>query len=133
MDPKIFSIEEANQIIPKLQGLLKTLRSLRDEIESKKIEMDLLEIVGSVLRPGGSEELPMPKQMETLNRMAGDFNQQLEELEDMGCQVKDLDQGLVDFFAVRDGHLVYLCWKEGEDSVQYWHTLDGGFKARQPL
>ena len=132
MDPKIFSVEEANKFIPKLKHLLKELRSLRDEIESKKIGMDLLEIVGTVSRPGSGEE-SMPKEMEDLNRMAGDFNKRLEELEDIGCQVKDLDQGLVDFFSVRDGHLIYLCWKEGEDSVQYWHTLDGGFKGRQPL
>jgi len=133
MDPKIFSVEEANQLIPKLKLLLEELRSLRDEIESKKVEMDLLEIVGSVSRVGSSEETPMSEQMEELNRMAGEFNRRLEELEDMGCQVKDLDQGLVDFFSVREGHLVYLCWKEGEDSIQYWHTLDGGFKGRQPL
>ena len=132
MDPKIFSVEEANKFVPKLKQLLKTLRSLRDEIESKKVEMDLLEIVGTVARPGSAEE-SMPKEMGDLNRMAGDFNKRLEELEDIGCQVKDLDQGLVDFFSVRDGHLIYLCWKEGENSIQYWHTLDGGFKGRQPL
>ena len=132
MDPKIFSVEEANKFIPKLKQLLKTLRSLRNEIESKKVEMDLLEIVGTVARPGSTEEA-MPKELEDLNRMAGDFNKRLEELEDIGCQVKDLDQGLVDFFSVREGHLIYLCWKEGEDSIQYWHTLDGGFKGRQPL
>ena len=132
MDPKIFSVEEANQFVPKLKRLLKELRSLRDEIESKKVEMDLLEIVGTVSRPGSAEE-PMPKEMEGLNRMAGEFNKRLEELEEIGCHVKDLDQGLVDFFSVRDGHLIYLCWKEGEGSIQYWHTLDGGFKGRQPL
>ena len=132
MDPKIFSVEEADKFIPKLKRLLKELRALRNEIESKKVEMDLLEIVGTPSRPGGTEE-SMPKEMEDLNRMAGEFNKQLEELEEIGCQVKDLDQGLVDFFAVRDGHLIYLCWKEGEDSIQYWHTLDGGFKGRQPL
>lgn len=132
MDPKIFSVDEANKLVPKLQTLLKELRGLRDEIESRKIEMDLLEIVGTVPRQGGAE-LPMPKEMETLNRLAGEFNRRLEELEDMGCQIKDLDQGLVDFFSVREGHLVHLCWKEGELSIQYWHTLDGGFKGRQPL
>ena len=132
MDPKIFSVEEADKFIPKLKQLLKELRGLRDEIESKKVEMDLLEIVGVVSRQASTEE-SMPKEMEDLNRLAGEFNKRLEELEDIGCHVKDLDQGLVDFFSVRNGHLVYLCWKEGEDSIQYWHTLDGGFKGRQPI
>ena len=75
----------------------------------------------------------MPKDMEALNDLAVQFNQRLEVLEDMGCQVKDLNQGLVDFFSVRDGRLVYLCWKEGEEAIRHWHTLDGGFRGRQPI
>ena len=133
MDPKIFSVEEANHLLPQIEKLLRELRGLRNEIEAKKVEMDLLEIVGAVARPEATEGVPLPKEMDTLNRMAGEFNRSLEELEAFGCHVKDLNQGLVDFFSVREGHLVYLCWKEGESAIQYWHTLDGGFKGRQPL
>ena len=132
MDPKIFSVEEANRFIPRLQEMLRELRRLRETIESKKVEMDLLEIVG-VPRTGISVEADMSKEMTVLNDLAVQFNKQLETLEDMGCQIKDLDQGLVDFFSVREGRLIYLCWKEGETAIQYWHTLDGGFKGRQPL
>jgi len=132
MDPKIFSVEEANHFIPKLQEMLSELRRLRETIESKKVEMDLLEIVG-VPKSRVSVEAGMPKEMAALNDLAVQFNKHLETLEGMGCQVKDLDQGLVDFFSVREGRLIYLCWKEGETAMQYWHTLDGGFKGRQPL
>ena len=132
MDPKIFSVEEANRFIPKLQETLAELRRLRETIESKKVEMDLLEIVG-VPRTGISVEADNSKEMAVLNDLAVQFNKQLEMLEDMGCQVKDLDQGLVDFLSVREGRLIHLCWKEGEPAIQYWHTLDGGFKGRQPL
>lgn len=132
MDPKIFTVEEANRLLPKIQESLKVLRTLREAIESKKVEMDLLEIVG-VPKSGISVETDMPKEMAVLNELAMKFNGQLEALEDMGCQIKELDKGLVDFFSVRGGRLVYLCWKEGEEAIHYWHTLDGGFAGRQPL
>ena len=132
MDPKIFSVEDANNLVPRLQGLLKELRRIKITIESKKVEMDLLEIVG-VPKQGVSVETGMSKEMEYLNNLATQFNKHLGELEDKGCQIKELEKGLVDFFTVRDGRLVYLCWKEGEKAIQFWHTLDGGFRGRQPI
>ena len=50
-----------------------------------------------------------------------------------GCLVKDLDRGLVDFHALAGDRLVYLCWQVGEQTVEHWHTLDGGFSSRQSL
>jgi hypothetical protein len=47
--------------------------------------------------------------------------------------VKDLETGLVDFYAERDGESVFLCWQFGEPSVAYWHPIEGGFAARQPI
>ena len=47
--------------------------------------------------------------------------------------LRDLDRGLIDFPAVRDGEEVYLCWEEGEDEIGFWHELDAGHAGRQPL
>jgi hypothetical protein len=47
--------------------------------------------------------------------------------------LRDLDSGLVDFPAIRDGHEVYLCWIEGEEDVAFWHDLDAGYAGRQEL
>ena len=132
MDPKIFTLEEAGRFLPRIQQALKDLRRLRKAVESKKVEMDLHEIVG-VPKAGVSVGADMSKEMSTLNELAMKFNSHLEALEDMGCQIKDLDQGLVDFYSVREGRLVYLCWKEGEKNIHYWHTLNGGFQGRKPL
>ncbi len=132
MDPKIFTAEEATLLLPEVQKLLKELRRLRGVIESKKVELDLLEIVG-VPKAGVPSESGMGKDMSLLNELAGEFNRHLETLEVMGCQLKGIDQGLIDFFTVRDERLAYLCWKEGESSIQFWHTLDGGFQGRKPI
>ena len=57
----------------------------------------------------------------------------VQELEKLGVQVKDLDRGLVDFPALRDGEEVLLCWQVGEDKVAFWHGLEEGFAGRKPL
>jgi hypothetical protein len=55
------------------------------------------------------------------------------QLEDLGVLVKDLDRGLVDFPALRDGEEVLLCWEVGEDEIAFWHGVDEGFAGRKPL
>lgn len=51
----------------------------------------------------------------------------------MGVTVKDVDEGLVDFLGRRNGREIYLCWKYGEDDIDYWHDLTAGFAGRQPI
>ena len=55
------------------------------------------------------------------------------ELQEREIVLRDLDRGLVDFPALRDGSEIYLCWEEGEDHIGYWHEPDAGFSGRQPL
>jgi hypothetical protein len=57
----------------------------------------------------------------------------LAEIDAIGVQVKDLDTGLLDFPCLIDGETVLLCWKMGERRIEFWHTLDAGFRGRQPL
>ncbi len=56
-----------------------------------------------------------------------------EELEEIGCELKDYDLGLVDFPARLDGRTVVLCWKLGEQNVEFWHDVDAGYTARRPI
>ena len=57
----------------------------------------------------------------------------LAELTSFGCELKGLDQGLIDFPAERDGRTVYLCWRLGESPIAHWHDVDAGYAGRQPL
>jgi len=65
------------------------------------------------------------------------LNRTLEEavalIRSWGIELKDAERGLVDFYAERNGQIVYLCFLYGEDDVKWWHTLEGGFAGRQPL
>jgi hypothetical protein len=68
-----------------------------------------------------------------LTRRAAELAGALEEIQDLGVVVKDLDTGLVDFPSVREGRDVLLCWRLGEDEVAFWHGYDDGFAGRQPI
>jgi hypothetical protein len=57
----------------------------------------------------------------------------IDEIVDQGAQVKDIDEGLIDFPALSGGETVLLCWKLGEDEIRYWHTLEDGFAGRREL
>ena len=54
-------------------------------------------------------------------------------IEETGCILRDVDTGLVDFFSIQNGTVVFLCWKKGEDSIKYWHSIHDGFAGRQLL
>jgi hypothetical protein len=54
-------------------------------------------------------------------------------IQSLGCVVKDIDLGLIDLPATREGQPIYLCWKAGEPAVAYWHGIDEGFASRKPL
>jgi hypothetical protein len=56
-----------------------------------------------------------------------------EELEEAGIVVRDIDRGLIDFPAIREGNEVYLCWELGEDAVEHWHDMESGYRGRQQL
>jgi hypothetical protein len=64
---------------------------------------------------------------------AAELERCLERLAELGVQVKDPESGLLDFPAVRDGEDVLLCWRVGEDAVEWWHGLDEGFAGRRPI
>jgi hypothetical protein len=57
----------------------------------------------------------------------------IDEIADHGAQVKDIDEGLIDFPALSGGETVLLCWRLGEDEIRYWHSVEGGFAGRREL
>jgi hypothetical protein len=126
--PKLFSADEANSLIPRLEVLIRGLQdnagSLRERIQElaatdDKIDsMRLQEIV----------ELH-PELKGAASRMA----EIVGEIEELGCFLKDIDLGLIDFAFEMDDDVVFLCWQYGEQRVIAWHSVDSGFGQRRPL
>ncbi len=124
---KIFSIEEANALLPTVRRILKSIRAGHARVvafrESAKHAAGGAELGGGGMPGGGSY-------VRALLKLASSTG----ELEALGVQLKDYERGLIDFPSLRDGRVVLLCWQLGEgDQLEWWHDVDTGFAGRQPL
>jgi hypothetical protein len=125
MASRYFTLEEANAALEIIRPLLKDILSIRDEILKRKPE--LWPVIEKSAGNGGNAMLSkVAEDFERLDRL-------VHRVLDTGVQVKDINTGLLDFPAWRVDHEVYLCWKYGEDRIQYWHEIDAGFAGRQPI
>ncbi|MBS3131842.1 DUF2203 domain-containing protein [Candidatus Woesearchaeota archaeon] len=125
---KYFSIDEVEEILPMVEKLIIKLRRLDrtlDMVESIDVETEEEESY-SHLRS-------MTRLNKHFHKMSYDFYRSLEELENMGCIVKDIDNGIVDFYYRFEDRDVFLCWKLGEKEVSHWHEVFAGFQSRQPI
>jgi hypothetical protein len=126
---RLFTVEQANNLIPQLIPLLVTLRSNRAAALSVQQSLDELT---PAMRGNGSGLRAVELEQE-LSDLVMRIAAGVREVARLGVVIKDLDHGLVDFPSRRDGRIVYLCWRLGEEQVAYWHETDSGFFGRQAL
>jgi hypothetical protein len=125
---KLFSTNDADELIPALEVLIRDLQvqasTLRERIQ-ELVRAD--EHVDSMRLPQIIESHPELRPVTTrMAEIAG-------RIESLGCFLKDIDQGLVDFPSELGDEVVFLCWQFGEPRVMAWHTIDSGFGDRQPI
>lgn len=134
-EPRIFTVEEASRLIPKLAAILPQLRQLRDAVVKEKDLHDVEEITshGTTGKAAQAARETMDQRQTNIRRLERQFQKELKFFEEEGCELKGIEPGLVDFFSDRQGELVYLCWMEHESAVQFWHPLSGGFAGRHPI
>ncbi len=133
--PKYFTVEEANQTLPLVRAILADIVKLFAEIHERRER--LTAIRGSRRQRKNEEETPYSEelnQIETeIQKQVGQLEEYIDELRQLGIELKDPVKGLVDFRTLMDGREVYLCWHLGEDEIGFWHELDAGFAGRQSL
>lgn len=123
--PKYYTPAEANNLLEIVRPMVGELMEIGERIRARQPE--IWSVVEKSAGNGGNPEL---------SKMLPDFDRLdaiLHRLQDMDISVKDLAAGLIDFLAVKDGRAIYLCWKYGEGSVQFWHEIEAGFAGRQPI
>ncbi len=130
---KTFTLEEAQSLLPVLESLLK--RAIEGKQAAEQVESGLAELARRIFLSGGmrvdvGEVARQRAKMETHLQLA---RESIAEIDSIGVQVKDLDGGLLDFPCRLDDQVVLLCWRKGEPSIEHWHTVEAGFKGRQPL
>lgn len=125
MEKKYFTVEEANALVPELLDIVPRLQQLYTKMTK---EFPDVRNAWEKARYGGGSV-----QGTDYLALALVANQLIKALESKGCVIKGIERGLVDFLSLRDGKEVYLCWKNPETEIRYWHDLDAGFAGRQPL
>ena len=127
-----FTPEEANEELEEIRPLVtRMVAHRRAHVEALSRQEGLeTRIRGN---GGGIPPAELAEAAATVDREARELARTIDEIAARGVQVKDVDEGLVDFPALRRGETVLLCWRLGEDTIEYWHTLDSGFAGRRPL
>lgn len=130
--PQLFTIEEANELVPTLEIEFGRVARSRAELAP------LVESLGpdramEILQRGGEGAPGGEAVAARLRALAAEIAGAVERVNDLGCLVKDLDLGLVDFHAVVGGQPVFLCWQYGEPAVTHWHGLEEGYASRRPI
>lgn len=128
---KNWTVEEANQALPYLREIVTVL--VEQNKRSYLARQTLVDMEERVRGNGHDMGLELEHRHTRLRDALGQVRQGLDQLRRLGCEVKDLDAGLVDFPSIRNGREVLLCWQLGEPAVLYWHDSDKGFASRQPL
>ncbi len=125
---KVFTLQEAEALLPSLSALLIQIKTLRGQIQKLEVEIDLEEMVQE-----GEDSSRLDARVEDYNSRVAEFYALVDKVHEPGCFLKDADLGLIDFYSMRDGKVVYLCWKLGESRITFWHDVHSGFGSRQPL
>ncbi len=122
---RIFTLSEANALIPELEGLWTTIK------EGKKILLQTRDEVKKATAKAslGGGTLMGVRYIKGLQ----DINGSLQAIQQLGVIVKDVEMGLCDFPFLLNDRLVFLCWKSGEESIRWWHDLESGYSNRQPI
>jgi hypothetical protein len=131
MPPHRFSVDQANALLARLRSTIPQLQEVKARHD--RFQGQVEEASGRMASNGHLVEKDLNEARQELAKAVAEMKSLIERVQEMGCELKDIDQGLVDFRAEREGREVYLCWKLGEDEVLWWHELDAGFAGRKPL
>ena len=129
--PEHYTRAEAEALLPRLGGLLRELQLLRDELADQEEQYTALRT--RVLSNGHNMQGNTQRIKMAIATTTAQITQRIHAIAELGVILKDLEVGLVDFPAQRNGREVYLCWRLGEDHINWWHEVDSGFASRQPL
>ena len=127
---RTFTPVEANSALSEVRPLAEQLVAVRARLE--ELQGEQREVV-QIIAGNGSGYAVGEARSDEFSAAAAEHERILDALTELGVQVKDADAGLLDFPAVREGEDVLLCWRLGEESVEWWHGLEEGFAGRRPI
>ena len=131
--PRFFTVDEANELVPSLEIEFGRIARARGELAPLIEALGGADAAVAILHDGEHPPRGRERAADRLRRLANEITESVERVNDLGCLVKDLELGLVDFYALQEGDPVFLCWQFGEPAVSHWHGVDEGYASRKPL
>ena len=130
---KTFTLAEAQTLLPVLESLLRRAQTAGKR--AAELEAEMQQLSQRIFLSGGMHVnvAVAARRRAEREKAVQQTRDTLAEIDEIGVQVKDLEQGLLDFPSVMDGKAVLLCWKLGEKEIGYWHSPEDGFAERQPV
>ena len=131
--PRYFNLLEAEALLPQVQRLLQRVRDYKLSYETTDAELSHIAqrvaLAGGMVPPR-DRVLELRRQKEAAAR---GLKNSVEQFDELGCLLKDVESGLVDFPTLYRGQEVYLCWKAGESGITFWHRVEDGFAGRKAI
>lgn len=124
---RIFTVEEANSLLPRIKGMLDALRDGKREIMSLQAKVDIIEITSGLNERTAA---PIEDYLRQVEERITEFRGIMQQLDGLGCELKDLDKGFLDFYTRRNNQIVYLCWMDGEETISHWHGLEAAYRQK---
>jgi hypothetical protein len=130
---KTFTLGEAQTVLPVVEALLRKAQAAGTR--ASELEMEMQQLSHKIFLSGGMyvDVAVAARRRAEWDKAVQETKDTLAEIDEIGVQVKDLEEGLLDFPCLLDGRTVLLCWKLGEKEIGYWHSPEDGFEGRRPL
>ncbi len=126
---RVFTRAEASALLPGLIPNLEALREAKKEVDRLRAELERLT---PTMRGNGSGA-DAARIENRLAELGATIQRRIRPILAQGVLIQDIELGLIDFPAEREGRVVLLCWRLGEETIGFWHELNGGFAGRRPL
>ena len=131
--PRFFTLEQAEQLLPAVEAAIREAIALQSEYQEADAEREDFSRRVAMLGGMRVDRAQVTEQANRREAIAERFKDAIEKIHELGCLVKDLNTGLVDFPTLLDGEEVYLCWRLGEPGIRFWHGVHEGFRGRKPI
>lgn len=127
--PRLFTINEANLLLPTLRPLIERIL---ENLRRLKIKTEAV-IRQDQLNPDAPNFMERLRGNDEIAQLIDEIKKWVEEIHSHGCVCKGVEQGLIDFPCMLGAEIVFLCWQFGEASVSHWHRIEDGFAGRRAL
>ncbi len=127
---KLFNVQDASKLIPELTVMIDEFRDRKNNF--LKLNNEVIELREMIeVDKYRKEELSNKERI--LKATAAELENLILHIRDLGCQLKDPEAGLVDFISVYKGKKVFLCWRQGEEEITWYHDINSGFSGRKMI